>query len=50
MIFQKFGFSIRIVDETFDIDSFLQQINSKYSSIEFTHEKEVYMKLPSLVN
>ena len=37
-----------IVDETFDIDFFLQQINSQYSSIKFTYEKEVDGKLPFL--
>ena len=37
-----------IVDETFNIDLFLQQISSQYSSIKFTYEKEVGGKLPFL--
>jgi len=34
-----------IVDETFNIDFFHQQINSQYPSIKFTYEKEVDGKL-----
>jgi hypothetical protein len=37
-----------IIDKDFNLDTFLQQINSQYTSIKFTYEKETDGKLPFL--
>jgi len=39
---------LAIVDETFNMDLFLEQTDSQYPSVKFTYEKEVEGKLPFL--